>query len=141
MTMTKARYEDLKQTLLDRRREMQLSVDARVRQARADAGNEVLDEGDSSGADIQADLEFALIQMNNEALRRVDNALIRLEAGEYGCCCDCAAEISESRLRALPFAVRCRNCEQRREQGQDRVKELEQRRSGGSLFSQGSAGV
>ena len=103
-------------------------------------GNEVLDEADSSGADLQADMEFALIQMNTEALRRVDDALVRLEAGEYGCCCDCAGEISESRLRALPFAVRCRNCEQRHEQGQDRERELEQRRTG-SLFSQGSAGL
>ena len=140
MTMTKTRYEDLKQTLQDRRREMQRSVEDRIRHARTDAGTEVLDEADSSGADIQADLEFALIQMNSEALRRVDDALVRLEAGEYGCCCDCAGEISESRLRALPFAVRCRNCEQRHEQGQDRERELEQRRTG-SLFSQGSAGL
>jgi RNA polymerase-binding transcription factor len=141
MTMTKTRYEDLKQTLQDRRHEMQRSVEDRIRHARTDAGNEVLDEADSSGADIQADLEFALIQMNSEALRRVDDALVRLEAGEYGCCCDCAGEISESRLRALPFAVRCRNCEQRREQGQDRERELEQKRSGASLFSQTSAGL
>jgi DnaK suppressor protein len=141
MTMTKTRYEDLKQTLQDRRRAMQHSVEDRIRQARTDAGNEVLDEADSSGADIQADLEFALIQMNSEALQRVDDALVRLEAGEYGCCCECASEISESRLRALPFAVRCKNCEQRREQGQDRARELEQKRRGASLFSQTSAGL
>jgi DnaK suppressor protein len=141
MTMTKTRYEDLKQTLQDRRREMQRSVEDRIRHARTDAGSEVLDEADSSGADIQADLEFALIQMNSEALHRVDDALVRLEAGEYGCCCECAGEISEPRLRALPFAVRCKTCEQRREQGRDRARELEQKRSGASLFSQGSAGL
>ena len=72
MTMTKKRYDDLKQTLQDRRREMQRSVEDRIRQARTEAGNEVLDEADSSGADLQADMEFALIQMNTEALRRVD---------------------------------------------------------------------
>jgi len=41
----------------------------------------------------------------------------------------------------MPFAVRCKNCEQRREQGQDRERELQQKRSGTSLFSQGSAGL
>ena len=49
--------------------------------------------------------------MKEETLRRVREALVRLDAGEYGYCSECDGEISEKRLRALPFAVRCAGCE------------------------------
>ena len=49
--------------------------------------------------------------MKGETLRRVREALVRLDAGEYGYCAECDGEISEKRLRALPFAVRCTACE------------------------------
>ena len=42
-------------------------------------------------------------------------ALRRLEQGAYGNCSDCNDPIPEARLAALPFAVRCRQCEAARE--------------------------
>jgi RNA polymerase-binding transcription factor DksA len=41
--------------------------------------------------------------MRAETVRRIDAALGQLEAGS---CVECAKEIAERRLRALPFAVR-----------------------------------
>ena len=77
--------------------------------------NEVLDAVESSEADIQEDIEFALIQMKSETLNKINDALVRLEQGNYGNCFDCGEEIAEKRLRALPFAVRCKDCEEARE--------------------------
>ena len=48
--------------------------------------------------------------------RRIDEAIARLAEGAYGACVECDAEISEGRLQAVPFAVRCQACEARREQ-------------------------
>src|SRR5438270_12395933 len=76
--------------------------------------NEVLDAVESAEADIQEDLEFALVQMKSETLNKVNDALVRLEQGSYGNCFDCGEEIAEKRLRALPFAVRCKDCEEAR---------------------------
>lgn len=129
------RHRDLEQMLQDRRREMQGEVQGRIRQARTDGPNEVLDEGEHSEADIQDDIEFALIQMKAETLGRIDAALVRLEAGEYGYCFECHSEISERRLRALPFAARCTACEEQREQGEAWERRLAQRRRGAALFS------
>jgi DnaK suppressor protein len=53
--------------------------------------------------------------MRVETIERIDAALARLEAGQYGLCTECGADISEARLRALPFAVRCVDCEESRE--------------------------
>ena len=72
--------------------------------------------------------------MRAETLARIDEALARLDAGQYGLCFDCAGEIAERRLRALPFAVRCQACEERRERDHGRSRHS-QRRVGLSLFS------
>jgi DnaK suppressor protein len=134
-TTTAVRKTDLKQILLERRRAMQDQVQSRIRDGRADRANEVRDDLEHSDADSQGDLELALLQMRADTLTRVDEALVRLETGKYGSCAECDGEISEPRLRALPFAVRCQTCEQRREQEQGRARHLAQRRGGFSLFS------
>mgnify|MGYP001140574970 CR=1 FL=1 len=43
-------------------------------------------------------------------LRRVEAALRRLEAGEYGICLECGEDIPEKRLRADPAAHVCLPC-------------------------------
>ena len=82
--------------------------------------NEVLDAVESAEADIQEDIEFALVQMKSETLNKINDALGRLEQGNYGNCFDCGEEIAEKRLRALPFAVRCKDCEEARENAEQR---------------------
>jgi len=138
-TKTKtSRYEDLKQILEDRRREILNEVQDKIRDVRAEGthnkSNEVFDAAESSDADIQEDIEFALIQMKAETLNKIDEALRRLEEGTYGYCFECGDEVSERRLRALPFAVRCKDCEEARETAQQRERLMAQRRGNASLF-------
>ena len=75
-----------------------------------------------SEVDIQEDIEFALIQMKAETLNKINEALARLEEGTYGNCFECGDEIAQPRLRALPFAVRCKDCEEAREMAQQRER-------------------
>src|SRR5690348_3526005 len=110
MTETTTRNTDLRQILCERRREMQGAVQSRMSGGRSDRPTEVRDDLEHSDADMQEDIEFALLRMRAETLTRIDEALVRLETGEYGSCVECAGEISERRLRALPFAVRCQPC-------------------------------
>ena len=134
----RSRYAELKQMLEDRRREIQAEVQGKIRDARAEGTwggktNEVFDAVESSEADIQDDIEFALIQMKSETLNKINDALNRLEQGNYGNCFECGEEIAEKRLRALPFAVRCKDCEEDREVAEQRERQLS-RRGGSSLF-------
>ena len=137
--MPKTRYSDLKQMLDDRRREIQAEVQGKMRGVREEGTwggklNEVLDAVESAEADIQEDLEFALVQMKSETLNKINDALARLETGTYGNCFDCGEEIAEKRLRALPFAVRCKDCEEARENAAQRERQLQARRGTSSLF-------
>lgn len=118
MTEFAIRTADLRRMLISRRRELQDDVRGRIRDGRTHRLTDVHDDLEHTDADSQREVDVALLQMSGEALTRIDEALARLEAGEYGACVDCAGEISEPRLRALPFAVRCRECEEHREQEQ-----------------------
>ena len=130
------RYTELREMLEERRRELMTEVQGRIRDVRADGSKdrEVFDQGESSEVDIQEDIEFALIQMKSETLNKINDALARLEQEDYGNCFDCGEEIAEKRLRALPFAVRCKDCEEAREVAQQRERQLAARRGTSSLF-------
>ena len=77
------RYRELKQMLEGRRRELSAEVQGKMRNVRATGEitklSEVFDAVESSEADIQEDIELALIQMKSETLSKVDDALARLE--------------------------------------------------------------
>ena len=137
-TLGQSRYDELKQMLQGRRRELQAQVQGKMRDVRASGEvnklTEVFDAGESSENDIQEDIELALIQMKSETLNKVDDALARLEQGTYGNCFECGEEIAEARLRALPFAVRCKDCEEAREVAAERERIWQSRRGGASLF-------
>jgi DnaK suppressor protein len=138
-TSSRSRYSDLKQMLQERQREIQAEVQGKMRNVRAEGTwggklNEVLDAVESAEADIQEDIEFALVQMKSETLNKINDALARLEQGDYGNCFDCGEEIAEKRLRALPFAVRCKDCEEAREVAEQRERQMAQRRGATSLF-------
>jgi len=133
------RYNELKRMLVERRREIQAEVQGRMRDVRAEGtwGSkqaDVVDAVESSEADIQDEIEFALIQMKSETLNKIVDALTRLEQGDYGNCFECGEEIAEKRLRALPFAVRCKDCEEAREAAEQRERQLAARRGGSPLF-------
>ena len=134
-----ARYEELRSILEERRLEIIGEVHHKMRDVRAEGAavtsQGVRDEAESSEAEIQDDIEFALLQMKAETLNKINEALERLEGGTYGDCYECGNEIAESRLRALPFAVRCKDCEEAREVEQGRERLTTGRRGGASLFA------
>jgi DnaK suppressor protein len=106
----------LKRLLAERRHELQ----GKLRSLRETLPAEVLevrDPEEQSVDDFVQDVDFALMQMKSETLAKIDEALHRLESGHYGHCADCSAEIPEARLQALPFADRCRACQERTETG------------------------
>jgi DnaK suppressor protein len=133
--MTSERYEELRRMLEERRREITTEVQGKIRDARSEQMvGDVVDAVETSEADIQEDIEFALIQMKAETLNKINEALNRLEDGTYGYCFECGEDIAEQRLRALPFAVRCKDCEEAREVAAKRERQLAQRRNASALF-------
>jgi DnaK suppressor protein len=116
------RKAGLRLMLNERRRAIEDDVRTRIRHGRADRTNDIGDAVEQSDAGSQDGIDFRLLQMRSEMLTHVDAALLRLDARKYGSCVECDNDIAERRLRALPFAVRCQSCEERRERAQGEAR-------------------
>jgi len=83
--------------------------------SRADVAADHFVNAEDSHAQVttQRDLEFALNEHETAELAEIELALLRLEAGTYGVCTDCAATIPEARLSAMPEAQRCMSCQEK----------------------------
>jgi len=66
---------------------------------------------------LETAVDVAVLELASRTIQRIDFALERLARGSYGNCIVCGEEIEEKRLRALPFASRCRDCEDAWERG------------------------
>lgn len=113
------RHSDLKRMLVARRTALLTGVRDSIREGSEKTSmprqGDVLDTGDEGEVMLQDSLRFAVLSMKAEVAGRIDEALSRLAEGRYGACDDCGQDIAEARLRAMPFAVRCKSCEQYRE--------------------------
>ena len=83
--------------------------------SRADVAADHFMNAEDSHAQVtsQRDLEFAINEHETAELAELELALLRLEAGTYGVCVDCAEVIPESRLKARPEAQRCMACQEK----------------------------
>ena len=133
MSMT-IRKPALKVLLLDQQREIQGELRSRIRDGRGDRWAQGGDEQERADADNQDDVDFSVLQMKADTLSRINEALARLERGQSGLCQVCWRPISAQRLLALPFAVRCRDCESRREQDARRAQAAGADHSGVAAF-------
>jgi DnaK suppressor protein len=112
--LERERYELLKGMLEDRRREIHEKLRS-LRETLPIETGEVRDVEEQSVDDFIQEVDFALMQMKSETLRRIDEAIQRLDHGSYGVCIECSGEIAAPRLSALPFAERCRSCQELKE--------------------------
>jgi len=71
------------------------------------------DDLDNARSQEDLDLHISLIDLAEARLNSALDALERLERNEFGVCSECGDEISFERLRAVPMAARCVECQQK----------------------------
>jgi DnaK suppressor protein len=101
-----ARYRTL---LLDKRLELRSKLRAEI--------ETLVAPGSAAPEDLAPVFhdQFVAIHLNGidfEQLKQVEEALWRLDSGEYGVCVDCGESISDRRLDAIPWANRCISCQE-----------------------------
>ena len=77
--------------------------------------DQVIEEGDMAQRNVDEDINLQVLEIKSRDLKRIDQALDRLKAGDYGMCQNCGNEIGEKRLEVLPFADLCVACQQDKE--------------------------
>ncbi len=73
------------------------------------------DTEDLSLLDLIEDTGLTIADIHRERLTQLEEALRKLEEGTYGVCDECGREIDEERLRVMPLATLCVECQRKRE--------------------------
>src|SRR5262249_12706010 len=98
-----------------RRRQAMLSVVRSNRDQLAEAPRNYADIRDRASEGFEDELAAGLLAIESAQLDEIENALERIDKGEYGLCLDCGKPIPRKRLEILPFAKRCLVCEGQKE--------------------------
>lgn len=109
--LTPSQLEKMKTLLLERRSE--LITGTKNWDNDSDVGSGSGDEGDLASAAVAADLTFQTRARETEILKQIDEALSKIDGGNYGRCVDCGTGIAMPRLEILPFAELCIDCQEK----------------------------
>src|SRR5262249_51201704 len=89
------RYEVLSAMLRERQSEIKNKLRS-LREVLPAESTQVKDAEEQSMEDFVLGMDFALMEMESETLKKIDEALQRLEAGTYGVCLECDEKIAEA---------------------------------------------
>jgi RNA polymerase-binding transcription factor len=109
--------DTLKQELEERRSSITRALQMNMRTTREMPDRTEISKDPYGSASSAHDDELAAINVERLArdLTLIDHALADIEAGRYGVCAECEEPIAPKRLKALPFATRCVECQARSE--------------------------
>jgi DnaK suppressor protein len=72
---------------------------------------------DTATETVDREIDYTLEESDGRLLTAIDEALARIEAGTYGVCVNCGAQIAPERLEAMPWATLCIECKRKEERG------------------------
>lgn len=115
----KIRKEKLRKLLIKKREDIVKETKSEIKKFKSGERRQlietVMDDGDLSVVDLAEDISLKQLSNHRETLIKIDAAIMKLKEDTYGTCEECGDEISEARLIVMPFAVYCKDCQERKE--------------------------
>jgi RNA polymerase-binding transcription factor len=116
--MDKKQLERYRKRLVEKRKdimdEFRKNVNYRMESAADDGTQDIADKATMA---YNKEFLFSLTDTERDLLQMIDEALIKIDAREFGLCSSCQNEIKVTRLDAVPWARYCINCQELQEQG------------------------
>jgi DnaK suppressor protein len=110
---------EVKGRLLGRKQRLWLEVKDQLKSNIGTGYQEMLstarDEEDQASVSLLAETSLSLLGPKRQELEAIEEALLRLENGNYGLCEACGLPIEPRRLEIMPETPLCRNCQSQRE--------------------------
>jgi DnaK suppressor protein len=107
--MNENQEEHFREILNAWKRELMEEVDRTVHHMQDEAAN-FPDPNDRATQESEFSLELRTRDRERKLIKKIDEALGRLDDGEYGFCDTCGVEIGIRRLEARPTATQCIDC-------------------------------
>ena len=123
--MKKAEMKVYKERLLDLRARLRGDVsamaDAALKKTRSESSGDLssmpIHMADLGTDNFEQEFTLSLMQTEEGTLDLIENALERIEEGEYGSCEECGGVISKTRLNVIPYTSVCIKCAEAQERG------------------------
>ncbi len=107
--MNAAQKEHFQRILTTWKQDLMEEVDRTVHHMQDEAMN-FPDPNDRATQESEFSLELRTRDRERKLIRKIDEALLKLETDEYGYCDRCGIEIGIRRLEARPIATQCIDC-------------------------------
>ncbi|WP_018234125.1 RNA polymerase-binding protein DksA [Thioalkalivibrio thiocyanodenitrificans] len=107
--MNKDQREHFRTLLLAWKQELMEEVDRTVGHMKEDAAN-FADPADRATQEEEFSLELRTRDRERKLIKKIDEAINDIDAGDYGYCEACGIEIGIRRLEARPTATLCIDC-------------------------------
>ncbi len=119
----------VRESLLETKSKLLGEIDSELRAERESNKDEGMDTYDLASEERDREINFILSDRERVKLKQIDDALERLDEGNYGVCESCGLEIAEERLTAMPFSRLCRDCQQDQEREAKSQKRFDDERN------------
>jgi RNA polymerase-binding protein DksA len=123
MTLSKDQLKHFRQLLITERakfaneiRSIAQDASKSPREASGDLSGYTVHMADMSADTYERELSMNMVSNEQEILYQIDDALKRLDDGSFGICQQCSQPITMSRLKVVPYASLCINCQRVKEQ-------------------------
>lgn len=124
--MSDAQLAHFRKILSAWKRELMYEVDRTVHHMQDEAAN-FPDPNDRATQESEFGLELRTRDRERKLLRKIDQAIIRIDEGSYGWCDETGEEIGLKRLEARPVATLCLEAQERRELAERQFRDRDDR--------------
>ncbi len=110
--MRKAFLKKMRTTLTRQKQQILQQLDEEIREGKENELDEGMDTYDLASEERDREINLILGDRDRDKLQAIEDALDRIEEGEYGICEQCEEEIAQARIDALPFTRLCVACQE-----------------------------
>ena len=108
-------YETIRKDLVKLRDTLLRDMGANLKAERNPGDREVGDFYDDVDIEKDRQMVYTLGERERSKLNAINTAIEKIEDGTYGLCEECGEEINKKRLKIIPFAKFCINCQSEHE--------------------------
>jgi len=113
----------IKVMLLKKREDLVQEIARRSKVSTESGAQDIGDILDSVSEERTRELDMILTDREKRKLAQIDDAIERIDENTYGLCEDCGVKIPKARLKVLPFAKYCIECQEKTEREEKYTRE------------------
>jgi DnaK suppressor protein len=113
----------IKDMLTKMRENLVLEIARRSKATTEGPQQDIGDIVDSVSEERTRELDMILTDREKKKLSQLDEALERIDDGTYGLCEECDVKIPKPRLKVMPFAKYCVECQEKMEREEKYLRE------------------